>query len=148
MFGDNDVLNNYTIAAIMVNKVFNDNSEGKKRKYLKVAAVAAMVLVLLVGGLFVRGHIMAAQAKAKAIMEQNQREAKLRADIVKNEETGDQLVKEGEYKQGLDAYGESLKGLSLVKEEDRDKEAENESKGNMILSMPLSMEMNIYKQEL
>ena len=71
-----------------------------------------------------RGHIMAAQAKAKAIMEQNQREAKLRADIVKNEETGDQLVKEGEYKQGLDAYGESLKGLSLVKEEDRDKEAE------------------------
>lgn len=120
----NDVLNNYTIAAIMVNKVFNDNSEGKKRKYLKVAAVAAMVLVLLVGGLFVRGHIMAAQAKAKAIMEQNQREAKLRADIVKNEETGDQLVKEGEYKQGLDAYGESLKGLSLVKEEDRDKEAE------------------------
>lgn len=34
------------------------------------------------------------------------------------------MVKEGEYKQGLDAYGESLKGLSLVKEEDRDKEAE------------------------
>lgn len=120
----NDVLNNYTIAAVLANKVFNDNSEGKRRKYLKIAAVAMTVILFLVVGILIRGQIKAAQARTQVIIKQKQMEAKQKAGIKTNEEKGDGFIKEGEYRPALDAYEESLKGLSLVKEDDRDEEVQ------------------------
>ncbi|MDM5249169.1 MULTISPECIES: serine/threonine protein phosphatase [unclassified Lysinibacillus] len=87
------VVNNYTIAAIFVNKVYQETNK-KKMKYIKMIA-AALIVTLIVGG----GAIYY-QAK------QGKKMAELTVEMKDHEKSGNLYFQDGNYEKALLEYSE------------------------------------------
>ena len=116
----NEVLNNYTLGAIFANKVFKDNTEGRLKKFRKIALAAALLLVVIVIVAFGHRQIRAMRARAVAKVQENKRKAELVVKIDENEAKGDEFVKEGKFKNAYTVYQEALNGIKLLDEKQKD----------------------------
>lgn len=97
------VVNNYTAAAVYVDKAYKE--EPKKRwKWIKRGALALMALLLVGGGLW--------YMKAKEIA----RIAEAAAQMVEYEEDGDAYAASGDYAKALKAYSEAKNRATQVKD--------------------------------
>lgn len=115
----NTLLNNYTVAAVFVNKVFKDNAESRAKFWIKAAKIAAVVIVILA---VIATAGLVAGKKIIAMKDYEIRLLQLRATVEENEAAGDQFVKDGEYVQAYKAYGDAIEGLKSFKEQDREGE--------------------------
>lgn len=118
----NEVLNNYTIATVFVEKTFKDNAESKAKKTKKtlIVAAAVVVAVLILGLVTVFAGRQIQAAKTKQI-----NNLKIIANIDNSEIEGDEFFKEAEYQQALKAYDGAVSGINLIKESARDKVKES-----------------------
>ncbi len=96
------IVNNYTIATIFTNKVYQENNK-KKMKYLKLI-VATMLLALVVGG----GTIFYQAKQAKAM-------AELSAEMIEHEKTGNLHFQDGNYEDALMEYSEGRNAAKKLK---------------------------------
>jgi len=94
------VVSNYTVAAVFVNKVYQESNK-KKKKYIKMIA-AALIATLLVGG-----SAMFFQAK------QAKKLAELAVEMKDHEETGNLYFEDASYEEALLEYS---KGRNIAKQ--------------------------------
>lgn len=95
----NKIINNYTIAAVFVNKVYQESNK-KKMKYIKIIA-AALIATLIVGG-----STLFYQAK------QAKKLAELAVEMKDHEETGNLYFEDASYEEALMEYS---KGRNIAK---------------------------------
>jgi len=97
------VVNNYTIAAIFVNKVYQETNK-KKMKYIKMIA-AALVVTLVVGGSTI--FYQAKQAKKMA---------ELTIEMKDHEKSGNLYFQDGNYDKALLEYSEGRNAAKKLKD--------------------------------
>ncbi|MEG0449771.1 MAG: serine/threonine protein phosphatase, partial [Lysinibacillus sp.] len=97
------VVNNYTIASIFANKVYQENNK-KKMKYVKMIA-AALILTLVVGG-------GAFYFKAKQV----KKFSEITAEMIEHEKTGNLNFQDGNYDGALLEYSEGRNAAKKVKD--------------------------------
>ncbi|MEQ6355755.1 serine/threonine protein phosphatase [Lysinibacillus sp. M3] len=97
------VVNNYTVAAIFANKVYQETNK-KKMKYIKMI-VAALILVLVVGG----GTIFYQAKQAKKM-------AELTVEMKDHEKSGNLYFKDGTYDKALLEYSEGRNAAKKLKD--------------------------------
>ncbi|QPQ33320.1 serine/threonine protein phosphatase [Lysinibacillus sp. JNUCC 51] len=97
------VVNNYTIAAIFANKVYQETNK-KKMKYIKMIA-AALVLALVVGG----GTIFYQAKQAKKM-------AELTVEMKDHEKSGNLYFQDGTYDKALLEYSEGRNAAKKLKD--------------------------------
>jgi serine/threonine protein phosphatase PrpC len=107
----NEVLNNYLIAAVFGNKVFHENTIDYKKIALKVASVVLPIILMVGIGLVVR-QVM----EKSRIREEQVKKAKLiltqKKSIEQLEKKGDQLIAAEKYQEAAAQYNEALDILS------------------------------------
>lgn len=96
------VVNNYTMATIFANKVYQENNK-KKMKYLKLL-VATMLLTMVVGG----GAIFYQAKQAKAM-------AELSTEMLEHEKMGNLHFQDGNYEDALLEYSEGRNAAKRLK---------------------------------
>jgi serine/threonine protein phosphatase PrpC len=103
----NEVLNNYSIAAIYATKVFQE----KTIDYLKIAkrgAVIVLPLLLVLGiGLFINKQMLASRLRNELIAKR-QKVLFQRKSVAAHERNGDQMVKGEKYQEAVGEYREAL----------------------------------------
>ncbi|KUF34102.1 serine/threonine protein phosphatase [Lysinibacillus sp. F5] len=97
------VVENYTVAAIFVNKVYQETNKNKM-KYIKMIA-AALVLALVVGG----GTIFYQVKQAKKL-------AELTVEMKDHEKSGNVYFQDGNYDEALLAYSEGRNAAKKLKD--------------------------------
>lgn len=97
------VVNNYTVAAIFVNKVYQETNKNKM-KYIKMIAVA-LVLALIVGG----GTIFYQVKQAKKL-------AELSVEMKEHEKNGNLYFQDGNYDEALLEYSEGRNAAKKLKD--------------------------------
>lgn len=97
------VVENYTVAAIFVNKVYQETNKNKM-KYIKMIA-AALVLALVVGG----GTIFYQVKQAKKL-------AELTVEMKDHEKSGNVYFQDGNYDKALLAYSEGRNAAKKLKD--------------------------------
>ncbi|MGA3601315.1 serine/threonine protein phosphatase [Lysinibacillus agricola] len=97
------VVNNYTVAAIFANKVYQETNK-KKMKYIKMIA-AALILVLVVGG----GTIFYQAKQAKKM-------AELTVEMKDHEKSGNLYFQDGTYDKALLEYSEGRNAAKKLKD--------------------------------
>ncbi|GAB0170594.1 serine/threonine protein phosphatase [Lysinibacillus sp. CTST325] len=97
------VVNNYTVAAIFVNKVYQETNK-KKMKYIKMI-VAALILALVVGG----GTIFYQAKQAKKM-------AELTVEMKDHEKSGNEYFQDGTYDKALLEYSEGRNAAKKLKD--------------------------------
>lgn len=97
------VVNNYTMAAIFVNKVYQETNK-KKMKYIKMIA-AALIVTLIVGGSTI--YYQAKQAKKLA---------ELTVEMKEHEKTGNLNFQDGNYADALLEYSEGRNAAKKLKD--------------------------------
>lgn len=97
------VVNNYTIASIFANKVYQENNK-KKMKYVKMIAVA-LVLTLIVGG-------SAFYYKAKQIKKMTE----ITAEMFEHEKTGNLYFQDGNFEDAVMEYSKGRNAAKKVKD--------------------------------
>ncbi|MFB7158893.1 serine/threonine protein phosphatase [Lysinibacillus sp. NPDC056232] len=97
------VVNNYTVAAIFANKVYQETNK-KKMKYIKMIA-AALMLALVVGG----GTIFYQAKQAKKM-------AELTIEMKDHEKSGNQYFQDGTYDKALLEYSEGRNAAKKLKD--------------------------------
>ncbi len=101
----NNVVNNYTAAAVFVNKVFKENpKDNKVLSIVKKAAVVLIPIILIFAVIFIYRGVAAVKAKDL---------------IVKCEESGDKYTKDGVFEKALEKYEEALDNLKKAKDKER-----------------------------
>jgi serine/threonine protein phosphatase PrpC len=103
----NEVLNNYSIAAIYATKVFQE----KTIDYLKIAkrgAVIVLPLLLVLGiGLFINKQMLASRLRNELIAKR-QKVLFQKKSVAAHERNGDQMVKGEKYQEAVGEYREAL----------------------------------------
>jgi hypothetical protein len=103
----NEVLNNYTIAAIYANKVFKE----KTIDYSKIARRAALIvlpLLLMLGiGLMINRQMVLAKIRKEALA-RVKTEMTRKKSIADHERNGDQFIKGEKYQEAVGEYKEAL----------------------------------------
>ncbi|MCS1382116.1 PP2C family protein-serine/threonine phosphatase [Lysinibacillus sphaericus] len=97
------VVNNYTMAAIFANKVYQETNK-KKMKYIKMIA-AALIVTLIVGGSTI--YYQAKQAKKLA---------ELTVEMKEHEKTGNLNFQDGNYADALLEYSEGRNAAKKLKD--------------------------------
>ncbi|WP_253896209.1 PP2C family serine/threonine-protein phosphatase [Solibacillus sp. R5-41] len=96
------VVNNYTIASIFANKVYQENNK-KNMKYFKMIMIA-LILILIIGG-------SAFFYKAKQVKKMTE----ITAEMFEHEKTGNLYFQDGNYEGALLEYSEGRNAAKKVK---------------------------------
>jgi serine/threonine protein phosphatase PrpC len=100
------VLNNYTAAAVFANKVFIENKKEKIALIKKIALI--MLPILLIVALIIAYKIV-----------DSRKQAQIRAELIKDENNGDNFVKDGSFDKALKAYEDAENCQNKLKAKDK-----------------------------
>jgi serine/threonine protein phosphatase PrpC len=104
----NEVLNNYTIAAVYANKVFQEKTIDYARIARRVAPIAILLLLMLGVGLLINRRLAAAKIR-KELLEKKRVEMVWKKSITEHERNGDQLIKGEKYQAAVNEYQSALR---------------------------------------
>jgi len=119
----NEVVNNYTIAAVFAKKVFPENklfNTNFQETIKKIAVVVIPMLLIGLIGMFVNRKINEVKqrelAKIQAIQKKKMAKLMAKKNEEKSEKKGDQLVAEGEFPAALNEYKVAREAAELIKD--------------------------------
>jgi serine/threonine protein phosphatase PrpC len=103
----NEVLNNYSIAAVYANKVFQEKTVDYKKVIKRIVAIAMPLLLMLGIGLLINRH-MVAQRISRELLERKKIEMSRKKSVADYERNADQMIKSEKYQEAVNEYRRAL----------------------------------------
>lgn len=109
------IIENYTAAAVFVNKAFKENNKDKIALAKKIAIISLVVIVVIAAIIILK-------------MRYDKKQSNLRNEMIKYENSGDQAVTNGDFDKALKDYQSAQGDLKQLRKKDKQKELEDRCK--------------------
>lgn len=110
--GQDKIIENYTAAAVFVNKAFKENNKDKIALAKKIAIISLIVIVVIAAIIIFK-------------MRYDKKQANLRSEMLKYENIGDQDVSNGDFDGALKEYQSAEGDLKQLRKKDKQKELDD-----------------------
>lgn len=130
------IIENYTAAAVFVNKAFKENNKDKIALAKKIAMISLIVIVVIAAIIIFK-------------IRYDKKQANLRSEMIKYENSGDQASSNGDFDKALKDYQGAEGDLKQLRKKDKQKELDDRCKiTQLVLDGDKNYKAKDYKKAL